>query len=341
MLIDSRWRTVRHDDPRLLQVFQGFSDFGVLAQTGASALLDFFPVLRWLPEFLTPAKQRAKDLHEKELRMYRTLWLETKQSIEDGTSKDCLCVDLAKQQDQNGFSDEQASYIAGSLLEAGSDTTSSTLYAFIQALILFPEVQKKAQEELERVIGPGRLPTLDDEASLPYIRGCVKESLRWMPTALLGGVPHASTREDWYMGYRIPAGAGIVNNVYTIHMDPERYPDPRRFEPERFRGDMQTAADSALNPGPASRDHFVFGSGRRICLGIHVAERSLYIAISRMLWAFEFLPELDADSKPILPDPEKLTEGLSVLPVKFGVRIRPRDETRVRKILDESMEVEE
>jgi cytochrome P450 len=303
--------------------------------------LDFYPILRWLPEFLTPMKRRAKELHKKEMDMYLSLWLEAKESISNGTSKDCICVSLAKQQEQNGFTDEQASYIAGSFLEAGSDTTSSTLYGFIQALLLFPEVQRKGQEELDRVIGPDRLPTLDDEDNLPYIRGCVKESLRWMPTALLGGVPHASTREDEYMGYRIPAGAGLVNNVYTIHMDPQRYPDPRKFKPERYKGDMQTAADSALNPDPSKRDHYVFGSGRRICLGIHVAERSLFIAISRMLWGFTFLPELDISGNPILPDPDKLTEGLSVLPEKFGVRIQPRDEARARKILEESKEMGE
>ncbi|KAK6447166.1 hypothetical protein FP744_10003416 [Trichoderma asperellum] len=333
------WRTVRHDDPRLLQVFKGFNDVGKITQTGTSAFLDFFPILRWLPEFLTPMKRQAKELHKKEMDMYLNLWLEAKQSYKSGTYKDCICVSLAQQQDKNGFTDEQAAYVAGSFLEAGSDTTSSTLYGFIQAMILFPEVQRKAQAEIDRVIGPDRLPTLDDEDNLPYIRGCVKESLRWMPTALLAGVPHASNREDQYMGYRIPAGAGLVNNVYTIHMDPQRYPDPRAFKPERFEGDMASAADSALNPDPSKRDHYVFGSGRRICLGIHVAERSLFIAISRMLWAFDFLPELDPSGNPILPDPNKLTEGLSVLPEKFGVQIIPRDEARARKIMDESMEI--
>ncbi|GAP88157.1 putative cytochrome P450 [Rosellinia necatrix] len=333
------WRTTKHDDPRLLQVFEGFYNFGLLAQTGAAAFADFFPVLRRLPDFMVPAKARAKALHRKEMDMYLGLWLEAKRSIEAGTCKACLCADMARQQAAEGFTDEQAAYVAGSFLEAGSDTTAATLYGFVCALLLFPEVQAAAQRELDGVVGASRAPTLDDEPALPYVRACVKEALRWMPTAVLGGVPHATTREDVYLGYRIPAGAGVVNNVYAIHMDPARYADPRAFRPDRFLGDAQSAAEAALNPDPAARDHFVFGSGRRICLGVHVAERSLFIAIARMLWAFEFRPEKDARGNDILPDGETLTEGLAVHPKAFKARVLPRDPARA-KMIDTEMRPE-
>jgi cytochrome P450 len=303
--------------------------------------MDFFPVLRSLPEYLSPTKRTARQLHQKELQLYLKLWLDAKKDIASGSDKDFICVSLAQQQKEHGFTDEEACYMAGSLLEAGSDTTSSTLYGFIQAMLLFPEVQKKAQVELDRVVGPSRLPSFEDENSLQYIRACVKESLRWMPTAVTGAVPHAVTQDDTYLGYRIPAGAGIVNNIFAIHADPTRYPNPRRFQPERYEGDTSNAAESALSPDPAKRDHFGFGAGRRFCLGVHVAERSLFIAISRLLWAFDILPESDAAGNPIMPDQEKLTEGLAVLPEKFPVRIRPRGASRAEKIRSEFNEVEE
>ncbi|KAI8948568.1 cytochrome P450 [Xylaria longipes] len=326
------YRTVKHDDPRLLQVFEGFHNFGLLAQTGTAAFADFFPLLRYLPDFMIPTKARAKALHLKEKKMYLDLWLEAKRSIEAGTCKRCMCVDMVKQQAVEGFTDEQAAYVTGSFLEAGSDTTAATLYGFICALLLFPEVQKRAQKELDDVIGSSRLPNLDNETSLPYIRACVKESLRWMPTAVLGGVPHATTRDDVYLGYRIPRGAGVVNNVYAIHMDESRYPNPRVFNPERFLSDTQSAAEAARNPNPKARDHFVFGSGRRICLGMHIAERSLFIAIARMMWAFEFHPEKDSQGNDVLPDGETLTEGLSVRPQRFKAQIVPRDADRAQMI---------
>lgn len=83
---------------------------------------------------------------------------------------------------------------------------------FIQAILVYLDVLKKAQEEVDRVVGPDRMPNTEDAADLQYIRGCVKESLRWMPTIILG-VPHCVLKDDYYMGYRIPTGATIFNNV--------------------------------------------------------------------------------------------------------------------------------
>lgn len=232
-------------------------------------------------------------------------------------------MDLVKAQDSKGFSDDLACYISGSLLEAGSDTTAATLMAFVQAMVLFPEVQKKAQEEIDRVVGSDRFPTMEDEFDLQYIRGCVKESMRWFPTDIMS-VPHAVTQDDEYMGYHIPAGATIINNVYTIHMDPTRYPNPKAFDPSRFANDFQTAGEAAANPDPSKRDHFTLGTGRRICQGMHIAERSLFLGMSRYLWAFNTSPAMDTNGKPMLPDPAHITQGLFVGPEHFFANIAPR-----------------
>ena len=81
-------------------------------------------------------------------------------------------------------------------------------------MVIFPEVAKKAQEELDRVCGD-RLPDLNDMRDLPYTRACMKESMRWMPLTPLG-IPHATTQDDEYMGFRIPKNATIImNNWYA------------------------------------------------------------------------------------------------------------------------------
>ncbi|KAI9853618.1 MAG: hypothetical protein M1830_006647, partial [Pleopsidium flavum] len=277
------WRASTYDNADVKQLFEGFEQFSLINQTGTAALIDFFPILRKLPDSILPTQAKAKALHQREKRLYRSHWLKAKNSIKDGSARPCFCINAAQVQEQEGFSDDQAAYISGTVLEAGSDTTSNTLYAFIQAMVVFPEVQKRAQEEIDYVVGHDRLPTMDDEPNLPYIRACVKEALRWMPTTPLGAVPHAVTKDDEYMGYQIPKGAGVVINTYTIHMDPKRYPEPRRFNPDRYKDNLQTAADSANNPDVSQRDHFAFGSGRRICPGMHVAERSLFLGMSRLL----------------------------------------------------------
>jgi cytochrome P450 len=206
-------------------------------------------------------------------------------------------------------------------------------------MLLFPEAARLAQDELDRVCGD-RFPTLDDEPNLPYVRGCVKESLRWMPTDLLG-IPHAVIRDDEYMGYTIPEGAGVMWNVWAIHMDPKRHPDPRRFDPARYIDDKQTAAEAANNPDAAKRDHFVFGAGRRVCQGMHIAERSLFLAIARMLWAFDFHMTRDAQGNEMKPNADDLTEGMLVCPKPFPARIVPRNSAKAARVRAEWSKMED
>ena len=318
------WRTPQHNDPQLVQLFEGFNEFAVINQTGTAALIDFYPLLRRLPDWLLPVQAKAKQLHKEEKALYVSHWLRAKNSIKDGTAKPCFCIDLAKAQEAEGISDEQAAYISGTFLEAGSDTTSSTLYGFVQAMVLFPNVQKKAQAEIDRVVGESRLPTMDDEPNLQYVRGCVKEALRWMPTTILGAVPHAVTQDDQYLGYHIPAGAGILNNVYGIHFDPKRYPDPKKFDPDRFKDDTQSLYEALSNPVAAKRDQFTFGAGRRSCPGVHVAERSLFLGIARLLWGFDFAP-VDGEEP---PDASKLTQGFVCMPEPYKAKITARSDGR-------------
>lgn len=235
----------------------------------------------------------------------------------------CFCNDLLRAQKIEKFDDDQAGYISGSLLEAGSDTTAAILYGFILAMIIWPEVQKEVQAEIDSVVGPDRLPTIDDYENLPYVRSCIKESLRWMPTVILG-VPHAAIQEDNYQGYRIPAGATIINNVWAIHMDSKRSPSPRVFNPDRFADDPRTLYESAT--GPANmRDNYVFGAGRRLCQGIHIAERSLFLGISRLSWAFDFAPAIDKRTgQPVKYDGDDLVGGITVEPRHYSCKITPR-----------------
>lgn len=119
-------------------------------------------------------------------------------------------------------------------------------------------------------------------------------------------------------------------------MDPNRHVNPRVFDPSRYADNYQTANEAVSNPDASKRDHFVFGAGRRICQGMHIAERSLFLGISRMLWAFKFEKARDAASgAEIHPDISKLVQGLFVMPEPFPARITPRSEKHVERIREE------
>ena len=80
-------------------------------------------------------------------------------------------------------------------------------------MTLFPEVQKKAQEELMAVVGPDRLPEYEDQDSLPYLRAVMKECLRWRAVVPLG-LPHRAIEDDEYRGYLIPKGSIVIYNIW-------------------------------------------------------------------------------------------------------------------------------
>lgn len=106
---------------------QGFEKFSGIIGTQTAALLDLFPILRSLPDLVLPLRRYAKELHKKESELYVGHWLDVKKAIKEKTARPSFCVDLVRAQDAEGFSDPLAAYVSGSLLEAGSDTTSATL----------------------------------------------------------------------------------------------------------------------------------------------------------------------------------------------------------------------
>lgn len=106
-------------------------------------------------------------------------------------------------------------------------------------MALFSDVQAEAQKELDRVIDDGRIPDIDSIKELPYVRGVVEETLRWMPTTVGAALPHAVTTNDNIDGYDIPAGASVLLAVWTINNDPTHFPDPRRFEPARHNASLR------------------------------------------------------------------------------------------------------
>ena len=127
---------------------------------------------------------------------------------------------------------------------------------FFYAMVVNPKAMKKAQEELDRVVGKGELPGFSHKDSLPYIDALVKEVLRWNPP-LPFPTPHRVMQDDIYRGYFIPRGAIVIQNVWAIFCDPNIYPDPETFNPDRF------LKDGKINPLVFNPEDRVFGAGRR------------------------------------------------------------------------------
>ena len=243
--------------------------------------MESLPFLTKLPKWLYPLPRAIQDQANLMARYFYALSLEGSRGAEDSFSKR-----LIEEQTSNGLSDEEIASLTSNLIGGGVDTTSSTIISCILAMCVFPEVQKKAQKELDEVIGHDRSPDWADEASLPYIDAIIKETLRWRSVTILGGIPHAPIRDDVYNGYHIPAGTNITGNLWAIHRNPREFPLPDKFEPERYFKGLHFDY-------PNARGHNAFGWGRRQCSGQPLAEASLAISVARLLWAFDIQPGLD------------------------------------------------
>ncbi|CAO3597682.1 unnamed protein product [Absidia cylindrospora] len=171
---------------------------------------------------------------------------------------------------------------------AGSETTASTLEWMIALLANEPSIQDKVYDEIQTNVGSFRLPGPEDESSLPYLQCVIHETLRLRPPAPLS-VPHATSEDDVYNNWHIPRNTTVMINLHAIHKDPVRYPNPDVFDPDRHldyvqRQNLQQRFSQTIDDRP----HLAFSTGRRVCVGIHLAERSVYMAASALLACFRF-----------------------------------------------------
>ncbi|KAJ7810310.1 cytochrome P450 [Mycena olivaceomarginata] len=221
---------------------------------------------------------------------------------------------------RNGDSLEQSTFedaviwIVGSMYGAGGETTYATCINCILAMVLYPQVQRIAQQELDTLLGD-RLPTILDRESTPYLNALIKETLRWHPSLPLG-IPHRSSQDVYYKGYLIPKNTIAIPNVWAISREPDPEFSPEEFIPDRFL---------PRNSGVIVQDPFtyVFGFGRRVCPGKSLAENSLYIMIAYLIHSFTFGPPRNDDGveQPMKPN---WKSGLTSFPNPFQCEIKAR-----------------
>ncbi|OQU96502.1 hypothetical protein CLAIMM_02577 [Cladophialophora immunda] len=278
-------------------------------------IVESIPFLAKLPKWLNwiypmPSKMNTFAKHMQ--RYFVALSKEGAQAPEDNFAKR-----LFKEQEQSHIADEEISSLTSNLIGGGVDTTSGTIISFILAMCVFPDKLKKAQEELDQVVGQDRVPDWSDEPALPYVKAVVNETLRWRTVTILGGIPHAPIQDDEYRGYLIPKGTPITGNVWAIHRHPREFPEPDNFRPERYLGGLE-------RPYPNKQGHNAFGWGRRQCSGQPLAEQGLFLTIATLLWAFDFKPGLDENGNEVKLDIFAYTKSENMRPEPFKARFIPR-----------------
>ncbi|KAF9472832.1 cytochrome P450 [Pholiota conissans] len=206
-----------------------------------------------------------------------------------------------------------------------NEWTASSITNFLIAMVTFPEVQTRAQLEIDNVTGGTRLPDYSDLPLLPYIEAMFREVLRWKPIVPLG-LPHICKEEDIYNEYYIPKETLVHPNIWAMTRDPTKYIDAENFNSDRFLNDAGKLNDD--------RVEYAFGFGRRICPGQHLASASVWLAMATILSMFTIGKMKDAFGDDI-PLEVKFTEnGILSYPLPFKCTIKPRSDKARQLILE-------
>ncbi|XP_049816508.1 probable cytochrome P450 304a1 [Schistocerca nitens] len=171
-----------------------------------------------------------------------------------------------------------------------------------------PEAQRRAQLELDSVVGNSRLPNLNDRLHLPYTEAILRETMR-IQTLLPIGIPHAATENTTLQGYSIPKGTVVVANLWSMHMDKCVWGDPENFRPERFLNSDGTLCTKDLT--------LPFSTGKRVCPGETFARQNMFLMLATLLQNFS----VRADG---LPPLHCNIPGAIETPPAFWAQFEPR-----------------
>ncbi|KAI0760149.1 CyP450 monooxygenase [Fomes fomentarius] len=284
-------------------------------------LVELIPALQYLPSWLPGAKfKREIPLWKRDIAAIRNVPYDAaSKSVSPSITSTLIEAAVLE---HGSVPDDQDELFRDA---TGMAYSSIMLTAFFVAMAQYPDVQRKAQAELDAMIGCNRLPDFEDRDSLPYTNALVKECIRWHCVAPIG-VAHKTCDDDEHDGYFIPGGSIVVTNAWAMSRDPAIYPDPERFMPERF------LKEGKLDPGLRDPFKFLFGFGRRICPGRHFSLDSIFITAASVLLAFDIQPPTGADGRPIILDPKVTLNSAAAQFEPFDLQITPRSSTAVALI---------
>lgn len=255
-----------------------------------------------LEDFLRPKLNKARETFDKNnMRHFTDNLLLAKIEAEEEDGK----------QASEQLDDEHLIQTLSDIFFAGIDTSRFTLRYAILHMAAFPDIQEKVYEEINRVVGKGRLPGLKDRPDLGYTEAVLHESMRLASVAPLG-LTHMTMCDTYINGYRIPKGTLVSINHWALHHDPEAWEEVDRFIPERY-------LDENGKLGPKPKNWLPFSAGKRVCLGEFVAKPELHLIFAGLMQRYKWTMKSG-----ICPDltPTGGSFGLFCKPYKITVEKR-------------------
>jgi cytochrome P450 len=248
----------------------------ILSETAVREMGEVIHLPDWFPRRRIKAKKWAVNYIDSIIR--RVIADRRKTGEDHGDLLSMLLHAVDSEDSKSRMTDEQARDEAMVLFLAGHDTTAAGLTWFWYIMGKYPDLQQRVHAEIESAL-QNSPPGFADVSKLPYLTAVIKETLRVYPPAI--GVFAREAKEHTQLGgYEIPKGSIVYAFSYVTHRDPRWFPDPERFDPERFLGEKE----KKLSPFA----YFPFGAGPRVCIGANFALTEMTLVAASLLRRFEF-----------------------------------------------------
>lgn len=270
-------------------------------------IVDFIPLTAYLPSLQKPLEEVSGSY-----RFFRDFIVRSIKEHEDAYAlgKEDDFIDAFIGRLGKEYSSERLLYIVRDLFIAGTETSATTLQWAVIYMANNPAIQRRVQLEIDQVVGRQRPVGLADKALLPYTEAVVLEVQR-LTSLLPLGVPHMTLSDTELSGYHIPAKSMVFINLWSVLRDPVLWPEPEKFNPERFLND---------NGDVVHRSELIsFSLGRRSCLGEVLARQKVFLFFCGLVQNFNI----------VIPDgiaklDEEGTAFLARTPLDFKVKLESR-----------------
>uniref|UniRef100_A0A3P8U6N3 Cytochrome P450, family 2, subfamily X, polypeptide 9 n=1 Tax=Amphiprion percula TaxID=161767 RepID=A0A3P8U6N3_AMPPE len=278
-----------YDYEFITTIIQCATEIAKIANGLWAMLYDSFPFIRKLPlPFNKAFKNRSSELVLRLLNEHK----KTRVPGEPRDFLDCYLDEMEKKAEDSSFSEDKLILTAIDLQFAGTDTTSNTLLTAFLYLMNHPHIQERCQQEIDRVLEGKDQACFDDRHQMPYMQAVIHESQRIANTVPLS-VLHCTTKDTELMGYSIPKGMIIVQNLSSVLNEEGQWKYPHEFNPENFLNDQ----GEFVKP-----DAFIpFSAGPRVCLGEGLARMELFLVMVTLLRKFKFIWPEDAGEPDYTP----------------------------------------
>ncbi|XP_078517296.1 cytochrome P450 2G1-like [Lissotriton helveticus] len=303
-----------YKDQKFLQILHTVDQLFIFIRSFIGQLYNVIPVIM---DYLPGPHQRTLEefqtlktfVQEKIESHQRTLNSESPRDFID-------CFLMKSNKKEPGFSNENLVASTFDMFIAGTETTTGSIHYSLLVMVKYPHIQSKVQQEIDDVVGSGRLPSIDDRVKMTYTNAVILEIQRFVDIVPMS-LPHTVTRDTEFYGYSIPKGTTVIPILTSVLHDPKQWETPEEFNPAHFLDEKGALRNRAA--------FMPFSAGKRMCPGEGLARMEIFLFLTALLQKFTF----HSVANPASLDLAVLRREFRRTGLSFELRAVPRQITQV------------